>query len=73
MKKITLFFALVLTTLNFAFGQDTNKKKVYDETANAKIQISDAVTKAKKDNKHVLLQIGGNWCPWCILFDNLVT
>ncbi len=73
MKKITLFFTLVLTTLNFAFGQNTVNKKVYDETANAKIQISDAVTKAKKDNKHVLLQIGGNWCPWCILFNDLVT
>lgn len=73
MKKISLFLVLILTAFNFSFGQTAEKKKVYDETANAKTQITEAVTKAKKENKHVLLQIGGNWCPWCILFDNLVT
>lgn len=73
MKKISLFLVLILTALNFTFGQTSEKKKVYDETANAKKQINEAVINAKKNNKHVLLQIGGNWCPWCILFDNLTT
>ncbi|MBN1822162.1 MAG: thioredoxin family protein, partial [Prolixibacteraceae bacterium] len=28
--------------------------------------------KANKEGKHVFLQIGGNWCPWCIKFHNFV-
>ena len=42
------------------------KPKVYDEKADAKVQIASAVAKAKKDNKRVLVQWGGNWCGWCI-------
>ena len=26
----------------------------------------------EKNNKHIFLQIGGNWCPWCIKFHNFV-
>lgn len=73
MKKISLVFGLFLITISFAFGQSIEKKKVYDETANAKLQIKEALAKANKNNKHVLLQIGGNWCSWCILFNNLTT
>ena len=32
-------------------------------------QIKEAVATAKASNKHVLIQYGGNWCPWCIKFD----
>jgi len=39
---------------------------VYDPQAPAEKNIQDAVTKAKADGKHVLIQVGGNWCPWCL-------
>ena len=39
---------------------------VYDTTADAKVQIAAALTKAKQDNQRVLLMFGGNWCPWCL-------
>jgi thioredoxin-related protein len=29
-------------------------------------QINQAVLLAMSENKHVLIQVGGNWCPWCI-------
>jgi len=40
--------------------------------ADAKAEIATAVKKANTENKHVFLQIGGNWCPWCIKFHNFV-
>lgn len=43
--------------------------KYYDPNADAIKEISDAVVKAKSNNKNVLLQIGGNWCKWCRLYD----
>ncbi len=41
--------------------------KIYDEAADAKADIAAALVKAKKDNKRVLIQYGGNWCGWCHL------
>lgn len=73
MKKIVLFFGLFLATLSTTFAQNTEKKKIYNETADAKQQIATAVAKADANNKHVLLQIGGNWCAWCIMFNDLTT
>lgn len=50
----------------------TATEKLYDPSANAQTDIDAAVQKAKKEGKHVLLQLGGNWCGWCILFDKKV-
>lgn len=49
------------------------KKKVYDEAADARQQIAAALSKAKKENRRVLVQWGGNWCSWCILLNNTMT
>jgi len=45
--------------------------KLYDEAADAKQQITAALVKAKKDNRRVLIQWGGNWCGWCIKLADL--
>jgi thioredoxin-related protein len=38
---------------------------IYNPSADAKADISNALIHAKNENKHVFIQIGGNWCPWC--------
>ena len=38
---------------------------VYDTTADGREQIAAALVKAKEGNRRVLIQWGGNWCPWC--------
>jgi uncharacterized protein YyaL (SSP411 family) len=48
-------------------------KKVYDEKADAKQQIAAALAKAKKENRRVLIQWGGNWCSWCLLLNKSMT
>ena len=64
-KKITLLVSLFLV-----FSLTTIGQKPYDPSLNGKEEIAKAVSKAKKEGKHVLLQIGGNWCPWCIKMHN---
>ena len=44
----------------------TEEVKIYNPDADAKSDIKAAVAQAKAENKNVLLQIGGNWCPWCV-------
>ncbi len=47
-------------------------KRVYDESIDPIAQIDDAVAKAKAENKFVICQLGGNWCPWCLRFADFV-
>ena len=42
---------------------------IYHPEADAKKDIVAAVAKAKAENKHVVLMIGGNWCRWCRMFE----
>lgn len=44
-------------------------KKIYDPSLDGMKQIKEAVAAAKVSGKHVVIQYGGNWCPWCIKFD----
>jgi len=55
-----------------SLGLFAQKPAIYHPEADAKADIAKAVENAKKNGKHVLLQLGGNWCSWCILFDKLV-
>ncbi|MBO7277441.1 MAG: thioredoxin family protein [Bacteroidales bacterium] len=66
MKKI----ALLLFALSLCFN--LSAQKLYDENENAKEKIDTAIKQAQKENKHVLIQMGGNWCKWCLRFDEFV-
>ncbi len=39
----------------------------YDESANAMAEVDAALARAQESNKRVLIDLGGNWCPWCRL------
>ncbi|MDE1177206.1 MAG: thioredoxin family protein [Edaphobacter sp.] len=45
------------------------KKNIYSDTANARMDISAAVKKAKAERKRVILDFGGNWCGDCQVLD----
>jgi thioredoxin-related protein len=65
MKK-TLFSILFLLFSILLFSQE--KSQPYNPNADAKADLKKAIDLAKKENKHVLIQVGGNWCPWCLRF-----
>ncbi len=64
LKRIFAFVLFVSITLS-GFSQ---KEKLYDTNADGLQQFKTAVEKAKSNNKHVMIQIGGNWCSWCYKF-----
>ena len=45
----------------------------YKPDEKAETEIANAVSEAKKSGKHILIQIGGNWCIWCARFHEFVT
>jgi thioredoxin-related protein len=71
MKKIFLVIVIMCSAL-LVFSQDLTKFKLYNPEENAKQGISSAVKKAKTEGKHVLVEIGGNWCIWCARFNDFV-
>ena len=71
MKKYILSITLLLLTA-VVFAQEKSVVNIYNPKANAQADIDAAVAKAKKANKHVFIQVGGNWCVWCIRFHDLV-
>ncbi|MCX7861639.1 MAG: thioredoxin family protein, partial [Bacteroidales bacterium] len=58
---------LILQLIIF-FGFVNAQKTIYDVQRNGYIQLMQAIDSAAKTHKHVLVQVGGNWCPWCIRF-----
>ncbi|QJD81108.1 thioredoxin family protein [Spirosoma rhododendri] len=75
MKRLLLIAGLLTASMTTIRAQDTAKPAphIYNPQADAQQDIKSAVAKARKENKHVLLQLGGNWCIWCIRFNTLTT
>lgn len=67
-----LFISTLILLLASFTNANAQAEKVYDETIDPMVQIDNAVSKAKKEGKHVVCQVGGNWCPWCLRFASFV-
>lgn len=70
--KIGCELLLCLFCIQRSMAQ-TALPKVYNEDINQLEQIDKAVAKAKKEGKNVICQVGGNWCPWCLIFADFIT
>ncbi|PRY53783.1 thioredoxin-related protein [Arcticibacter pallidicorallinus] len=68
-KRIFQLFFILSVLISLVSAQDV---KVYNPGANAAAEIRQAISKAGQEGKHVFLQIGGNWCVWCLRFNELV-
>jgi thioredoxin-related protein len=76
MKKVNLVLLLSFLFVGSIIAQNETgetKKKLYNPEEDAKTEIANAVKQAKEEGKHVFLQVGGNWCGWCLLFDKKVS
>lgn len=73
-EKMILMRILLLLVLIFAFGKvqaQNSKFNAYNPGEDAVLAIQKAVSKADRERKHVLVQVGGNWCSWCARFYKL--
>jgi thiol:disulfide interchange protein len=62
---LTLVAALSATA---AFAQFT-PRHIYNENADPKAEIRDALATAAREHKRVILDFGGNWCGDCQVLD----
>lgn len=79
--KNLIFIALLCWGGMTAWAQsseETNKERAgyeqpYHPEEDGDKRISELLKQAKKERKKMLIQIGGNWCIWCLRFNHLVT
>lgn len=79
MKQAFAFLtSLVILSLPFSVaGQNKTDPSLakyvsvtrYDPNRNAETDIKDAVLEARRTGKHVLVDVGGEWCVWCHILD----
>lgn len=71
-KKLIWTFILIsgITALQ---AQDMKTFHLYNPDENASVALQKAISEAKAGKKHVLVQIGGNWCVWCARFHQYIT
>ena len=70
MNRLNLLFFIFLVLSIPSYSQ--HRVQIYHPEANALADLQQAIQKAAKENKHVFVQIGGNWCPWCIKFHSFI-
>lgn len=55
-----------------AIAEKNALPKPYHPEENAEAKIAELIAQAKKENKNIMIQAGGNWCIWCLRFNNYV-
>lgn len=71
MKKTLLTLVMAMTCM--ALYAQAPLAKVYNESIDPMTQIDEALAKATKEKKNVIVQLGGNWCIWCLRFADFIT
>lgn len=81
-KFVPFLFTLGALFTSCLFGQEIRKPDAQSTTAsgyvadrrfdparNASADIEQAIAEARKTGKRILLDVGGDWCPWCHALD----
>lgn len=65
--------AAVLEAKKKAAAEEKAKlPKPYNDKENAEAKIAELIKQAQAENKNIILQAGGNWCIWCLRFNQFV-
>ena len=52
-------------------GPKANREPIYEVDGRGMERVDQALAEAQRDDKRVLLTIGGNWCGWCYKLHDL--
>jgi thiol:disulfide interchange protein len=73
MRTVTRFLAVVIATMmvwQLCIAQDLPAR--FDPARDAATDLATAAAMAKAQKKRVLVDVGGEWCPWCHILDRFV-
>ncbi len=71
--KTLILFLLMLVPVSYSLNQTDSSEYIpvekFDPARDPEKDLLDAVKEAKRTNKRILLDIGGDWCIWCHYLD----
>lgn len=71
MKRL-LFTIIIVVSFLLLGGCQEQKKTLYDPTADGVQQLESACAQARDEGKTVLVQVGGDWCKWCLRLNSKI-
>lgn len=78
LKIFVILTAVLLLVPVFIYSQNENKNvansaniEKFDPNRDAELDLQNAIKTAKKTNKRIILDVGGEWCIWCHRLDSL--
>jgi thiol:disulfide interchange protein len=66
MKRVLVFLAAVSTAFAVAWAAGRGP---FDPTADPAFELARARAVAMRTHRNLLLDVGGNWCVWCLVLD----
>ena len=80
MRKIIRVFTLCFVFFTFQqiiaqtkpVGEKDTLSYPYHPEANAQEDLDKLIAQANKEDKNIIIQAGGNWCIWCLRFNQFV-
>jgi thioredoxin-related protein len=73
MKRFRSLAVLVLVCTALVGAGKAIKPAGYDPKRDPAADLKAAMTAAQRDGKRILLEVGGEWCPWCHILNDLFT
>jgi thiol:disulfide interchange protein len=58
------------TMANAADEENSALVNIYDPARDPANDLEQAILKAQKENKRIMLELGGDWCIWCRYMDD---
>ena len=72
MKRIVELALFVILILSFSITAQKKEREKFDPLRDAAKDLENAIVHATKENKRILLDVGGEWCIWCHRLDEFI-
>ena len=73
MKRFRSLAVLVLLCTALVGAGKPLKPAGYDPKRDPAADLKAAIAEAQRDDKRILLEVGGEWCSWCHILNDLFT
>lgn len=70
-ERFALSLAFVFLLASQLYSQDSLAFPRFDPARNAEKDLENAIVEATKQQKRILIDVGGEWCIWCRRLDSL--
>lgn len=72
MRLLLKHLLLAALTFSVLSASSADLPAKFDPARDAAKDVALAVSIAKAQGKHVIVDVGGEWCPWCHILDRFV-